>query len=75
MMAEFMSPYLQGHRRNLGGIFFLQVLWSTNFDIFLMLFSSYPNIMVPIIFYNLVQHIVAGTIHEVISRRESNLDT
>ncbi|SEK66717.1 bile acid:Na+ symporter, BASS family [Nitrosovibrio tenuis] len=31
--------------------------------------SAYPNIMVPIIFYNLVQHIVAGTIHEVMSRR------
>jgi bile acid:Na+ symporter, BASS family len=37
--------------------------------------SSYPNIMVPIIFYNLVQHIVAGAVHEVISRKESNLDT
>ena len=37
--------------------------------------SSYPNIMVPIIFYNLVQHIVAGTLHEVMSRRASGLDT
>jgi BASS family bile acid:Na+ symporter len=34
--------------------------------------SAYPNIMVPIIFYNLVQHIVAGTVHEVMSRRESD---
>jgi BASS family bile acid:Na+ symporter len=34
--------------------------------------SAYPNIMVPIIFYNLVQHIVAGTVQEVMSRRESN---
>jgi BASS family bile acid:Na+ symporter len=37
--------------------------------------SASPNIMVPIIFYNLVQHIVAGTVHEVMSRRENNLDT
>mgnify|MGYP001598695155 FL=1 len=33
--------------------------------------SSYPNIMVPIIFYNLVQHIVAGTVYEVMSRKEN----
>lgn len=33
--------------------------------------SSYPNIMVPIIFYNLVQHIVAGTVHEIMSRRQA----
>jgi BASS family bile acid:Na+ symporter len=37
--------------------------------------SSYPNIMVPIIFYNLVQHIVAGTVHEVMSRRGNDMDT
>lgn len=32
---------------------------------------SYPNIMVPIIFYNLVQHIAAGTVNEVMNRRAS----
>ncbi|MDD1625796.1 MAG: bile acid:sodium symporter, partial [Methylococcaceae bacterium] len=32
---------------------------------------SYPNIMVPIIFYNLVQHIAAGTVNEVMNRRVS----
>ena len=36
--------------------------------------SSYPNIMVPIIFYNLVQHIVAGTVQEIMSRRTNDLD-
>jgi BASS family bile acid:Na+ symporter len=34
--------------------------------------SSYPNIMVPIIFYNLVQHVVAGAVHEIMSRKESD---
>jgi BASS family bile acid:Na+ symporter len=33
--------------------------------------SSYPNIMVPIIFYNLVQHVVAGTMQEIMNRREN----
>ncbi len=33
--------------------------------------SSYPNIMVPIIFYNLVQHIAAGTVNEVMNRKAS----
>lgn len=28
--------------------------------------ASYPRVMVPIIFYNLVQHLVAGGVHEVI---------
>jgi len=37
--------------------------------------SSYPNIMVPIIFYNLVQHIVAGTLQEIMNRKASNLAT
>ena len=37
-----------------------------------LVLSAYPNIMVPIIFYNLVQHIVAGTVQEIMSRRESN---
>ena len=36
--------------------------------------SSYPNVMVPIIFYNLVQHVVAGTLHQIMIRRE-NLDS
>jgi BASS family bile acid:Na+ symporter len=40
-----------------------------------LVLSAYPNIMVPIIFYNLVQHIVAGTVQEIMSRRESNPDT
>ena len=35
---------------------------------------SYPNIMVPIIFYNLVQHIVAGTLHEIMSRQGGDRD-
>ena len=30
--------------------------------------DSYPRVMVPIIFYNLVQHLVAGTVHEVTGR-------
>ena len=30
--------------------------------------SSYPRVMVPIIFYNLVQHLVAGSVHEVMGR-------
>jgi bile acid:Na+ symporter, BASS family len=29
---------------------------------------SYPRVMVPIIFYNLVQHLVAGSVHEVTGR-------
>ncbi|MDW7642214.1 MAG: bile acid:sodium symporter [Nitrosomonadaceae bacterium] len=33
--------------------------------------SSYPNIMVPIIFYNLVQQIAAGTVNEVMNRKTS----
>lgn len=31
--------------------------------------SSYPNIMVPIIFYNLIQHIAAGTVREIMNRK------
>jgi len=34
--------------------------------------SSYPNIMVPIIFYNLLQHIVAGTVYQIMT--SANLD-
>ena len=37
--------------------------------------SSYPNIIVPIIFYNLIQHIVAGTLHEVMSRKATDMGT
>ena len=37
-----------------------------------LVLASYPRIMVPIIFYNLVQHLVAGSIHEVIGRNVSN---
>ncbi|MFZ1810497.1 MAG: Na+-dependent transporter, partial [Candidatus Nitrotoga sp.] len=33
--------------------------------------SSYPNIMVPIIFYNLVQHIAAGTVNEIMNKKVS----
>ena len=30
--------------------------------------ASYPRVMVPIIFYNLVQHLVAGSVHQVTGR-------
>jgi BASS family bile acid:Na+ symporter len=33
-----------------------------------LVLGSYPRVMVPIIFYNLVQHLVAGTVHEVTGR-------
>jgi BASS family bile acid:Na+ symporter len=33
-----------------------------------LVLASYPRVMVPIIFYNLVQHLVAGSLHEVIGR-------
>jgi len=33
---------------------------------------SYPRVMVPIIFYNLVQHLVAGGVHEVTGRTNGN---
>ena len=33
-----------------------------------LVLASYPQVMVPIIFYNLVQHLVAGIVHEVMSR-------
>lgn len=33
-----------------------------------LVLGSYPRVMVPIIFYNLVQHLVAGGVHEVIGR-------
>jgi bile acid:Na+ symporter, BASS family len=33
-----------------------------------LVLSSYPRVMVPIIFYNLVQHLVAGSVHEMTGR-------
>jgi bile acid:Na+ symporter, BASS family len=30
--------------------------------------AAYPRVMVPIIFYNLVQHVVAGSIHILLDR-------
>ena len=33
-----------------------------------LVLGSYPRVMVPIIFYNLVQHLVAGSVHEVAGR-------
>jgi BASS family bile acid:Na+ symporter len=34
--------------------------------------ANYPRVMVPIIFYNLVQHLVAGTVHEVMRKTPAN---
>jgi BASS family bile acid:Na+ symporter len=34
-----------------------------------LVLSSYPRVMVPIIFYNLVQHLVAGTLHMVAEKK------
>lgn len=34
--------------------------------------AAYPRVMVPIIFYNLVQHLVAGTVHEVTGKTLTN---
>ena len=34
-----------------------------------LVLASYPRIMVPIIFYNLVQHLVAGTVHMVAEKK------
>ena len=34
--------------------------------------ASSPRVMVPIIFYNLVQHLVAGTVHETTGRTLSS---
>lgn len=33
---------------------------------------SYPQVMVPIILYNLVQHLVAGGVHEVMGRTSAS---
>lgn len=33
-----------------------------------LVLASYPRVMVPIIFYNVVQHLVAGSVHGVMSR-------
>jgi BASS family bile acid:Na+ symporter len=37
-----------------------------------LVLASYPRVMVPIIFYNLVQHLVAGGIHEVMGQHVGN---
>jgi bile acid:Na+ symporter, BASS family len=34
--------------------------------------ASYPGVMVPIIFYNLAQHLVAGSVHEVSGKTVAN---
>lgn len=34
-----------------------------------LVLASYPQVMVPIILYNLVQHLVAGGVHEVMGRK------
>lgn len=34
-----------------------------------LVLTSYPRVMVPIIFYNLVQHLVAGTLHAMTGRQ------
>ncbi|MDH5739776.1 MAG: bile acid:sodium symporter, partial [Nitrospira sp.] len=34
-----------------------------------LVLSAYPRVMVPIIFYNLVQHLVAGTVHMVAEKK------
>lgn len=36
--------------------------------------AAYPRVMVPIIFYNLVQHVVAGSIHMFLDRQSNGLD-
>ncbi|MBS0153550.1 MAG: bile acid:sodium symporter [Nitrospira sp.] len=33
-----------------------------------LVLSAYPRVMVPIIFYNLIQHLVAGGVHEILGR-------
>lgn len=35
--------------------------------------SAYPNIMVPVIFYNLIQHIIAGIVNEGMNRKAVRL--
>ena len=37
-----------------------------------LVLTSYPRVMVPIILYNLVQHLVAGSVHAVIDRNVSD---
>lgn len=34
-----------------------------------LVLASYPQVMVPIIFYNIIQHLVAGGMHEVMGRK------
>ena len=37
-----------------------------------LVLSSYPKVMIPIIFYNIVQHLVAGGVHEVVGRNDND---
>lgn len=37
-----------------------------------LVLASYPQVMVPIILYNLVQHLVAGGVHEVMGRKSAS---
>jgi len=37
-----------------------------------LVLAAYPRVMVPIIFYNLVQHLVAGSIHILLDRTRTN---
>lgn len=39
-----------------------------------LVLASYPQVMVPIILYNLVQHLVAGGVHEVMGRTSAGND-
>lgn len=40
-----------------------------------LVLASYPRVMVPIIFYNLVQHLVAGTLHAMTARTPDDART
>lgn len=37
-----------------------------------LVLASYPQVMVPIILYNLVQHLVAGGVHEGMGRKPAS---
>lgn len=40
-----------------------------------LVLAAYPQVMVPIILYNIVQHLVAGVVHEVSGRKIENQKT
>jgi BASS family bile acid:Na+ symporter len=40
-----------------------------------LVLAAYPQVMVPIILYNIVQHLVAGAVHEVSGRKIENQKT